>query len=312
MRPERAWVRLESGRRLDLLQPDPDSWTDRDLAIGLSRTYRWGGHSCWDLPLSVAQHSLLVLVLRQKITPLDKLTRGEARRELLHDADEGMLSFDPISPLKPHLGADYDSLVSWFRVDRGRVLRIGRFGPLEQPPPLLGRGGQGTPGLLCLELRLTHSDGGSLLRRIALRAGRCDFGRRGSPIRFRGLAHDFRCFLRLFRRQLGGGASGVIRRCVTFGFGDGLPDLGQLCEQTVSLSLGSCALSRRAVCGGTRFDHLGRQPVAVGLGGIPGGVGTKASSASACACSAVVAAERAASTSPPNRSSARFWATCPR
>jgi len=49
---------------------------------------------------------LLVLVLRQKLTPLDKLTRGEARRELLHDADEGMLSFDPISPLKPHLGAD--------------------------------------------------------------------------------------------------------------------------------------------------------------------------------------------------------------
>jgi hypothetical protein len=33
MRPERAWVRLESGRRLNLLQPDPDSWTDRDLAL---------------------------------------------------------------------------------------------------------------------------------------------------------------------------------------------------------------------------------------------------------------------------------------
>ncbi len=106
MRPERAWVRLESGRRLNLLQPDPDSWTDRDLAVGLSRTYRWGGHSCWNLPLSVAQHSLLVLVLRQKIAPLDTMTREEALRELLHDADE-MLGFDPISPLKPHLGADY-------------------------------------------------------------------------------------------------------------------------------------------------------------------------------------------------------------
>jgi hypothetical protein len=115
MRPERAWIRLESGRRLNLLQPDPDSWTDRDLAIGLSRTYRWGGHSCWDLPLSVAQHSLLVLVLRQKIAPPDRLTRGEALRELLHDADEGMLSFDPISPLKLHLGADYDGLVSRLR-----------------------------------------------------------------------------------------------------------------------------------------------------------------------------------------------------
>jgi hypothetical protein len=111
MRPERAWVRLESGRRFNLLQPDPVSWTDRDLAIGLSRTYRWGGHSCWDLPLSVAQHSRLVLVPRQKIAPLDRLTRGEALRELLHDAG-GMLSFDPISRLKPHLGTDYDNLDS--------------------------------------------------------------------------------------------------------------------------------------------------------------------------------------------------------
>src|ERR1700756_5770621 len=112
MRPERAWVRLESGRRLTLLQPTPDSWTDSDLAIGLSRIYRWGGHSCWDLPLSVAQHSVLVLVLRQSMMPFDRLTRAEALRELLHDADEGMLSFDPISPLKPHLGDDYEQLVA--------------------------------------------------------------------------------------------------------------------------------------------------------------------------------------------------------
>ena len=48
MRPDRAWVRLGSGRRLDLLDPRPDQWTDRDLAVGLSRTYRWGGHSRWD------------------------------------------------------------------------------------------------------------------------------------------------------------------------------------------------------------------------------------------------------------------------
>ena len=42
MRPERAWVRLQSGKRLDLLDPDMMAWEDRDLAIGLSRTYRWG------------------------------------------------------------------------------------------------------------------------------------------------------------------------------------------------------------------------------------------------------------------------------
>ena len=52
----RAWVLLPSGRRLDLLNPDPQAWTDHDLAVGLSRTYRWAGYSAWDLPLSVAQH----------------------------------------------------------------------------------------------------------------------------------------------------------------------------------------------------------------------------------------------------------------
>ncbi len=107
MRPDRAWVLLGSGRRLNLVDPQPDDWRDTDLAVGLSRTYRWGGHSRWDLPLSVAQHSLLVLVLRQQMQPHQPLTPGEALRELLHDADEGLLGFDPISPLKPHLGGDF-------------------------------------------------------------------------------------------------------------------------------------------------------------------------------------------------------------
>jgi len=110
MRPDRAWVLLGSGRRLNLVDPQPDDWQDTDLAVGLSRTYRWGGHSHWDLPLSVAQHSLLVLVLRQQMQPHQPLTPGEALRELLHDADEGLLGFDPISPLKPHLGRDFAAL----------------------------------------------------------------------------------------------------------------------------------------------------------------------------------------------------------
>ena len=112
MRPDRAWVRLSSGRRLDLIAPQPTDWTDLDLAVGLSRTYRWGGHSIWDLPLSVTQHSLLVLVLRQQIQPHQPLTPGEALRELLHDADEGLVGFDPISPLKPHLGSEFSALTS--------------------------------------------------------------------------------------------------------------------------------------------------------------------------------------------------------
>jgi hypothetical protein len=78
MKPDRAWVRLSSGRRLDLINPKPGDWTDLDLAVRLSRTYRWGGHSTWDLPLSVAQHSLLVLVLRQQMRPHQPLTLREA------------------------------------------------------------------------------------------------------------------------------------------------------------------------------------------------------------------------------------------
>jgi hypothetical protein len=45
MNAHRAWVLLPSGRRLDLLNPDPWAWTDDDLATGLSRTYRWAGYS---------------------------------------------------------------------------------------------------------------------------------------------------------------------------------------------------------------------------------------------------------------------------
>lgn len=112
--PGRAWVLLGSGKRLNLLDPQSGDWTDQDLAIGLSRTYRWGGHSKWDLPLSVAQHSLLVLVLRQQMQ-YSPLTPSEALRELLHDADEGLLGFDPISPLKPHLDGGFDALTQRLR-----------------------------------------------------------------------------------------------------------------------------------------------------------------------------------------------------
>ena len=107
MNAERAWVRLPSGKRLDLLDPTPFDWEDEDLALGLSRTYRWGGHSAWPMPMSVAQHSLLVLALRRQAGALDG---PDALRELLHDADEGLLGFDCISVLKPFLGARFREL----------------------------------------------------------------------------------------------------------------------------------------------------------------------------------------------------------
>jgi len=111
MKPDRAWVRLGSGRRLDLLDPQPDQWLDQDLAVGLSRTYRWGGHSCWELPLSVAQHSLLVLVLRQQMQPHQPLTPGEALWELLHDTDK-LIGFDLVAMPRLHLGAEFQTLAA--------------------------------------------------------------------------------------------------------------------------------------------------------------------------------------------------------
>ena len=81
----RAFVLLKSRRRLDLLNPDPQAWTDGDLAAGLSRTMRWGGATQWAHPLSVAQHSLTVLTIRETEGPL---TAREGLRELLHDATE--------------------------------------------------------------------------------------------------------------------------------------------------------------------------------------------------------------------------------
>lgn len=102
----RAWIRLPSGRHLDLVNPQPDAWLDLDLAARLSRTYRWGGESTWPLPLSVAQHSLSVLALR-RAWAASPLSPGEALLELLHDAEEGFLGFDCISPLKAVLGQPF-------------------------------------------------------------------------------------------------------------------------------------------------------------------------------------------------------------
>ena len=108
---ERAWILFRSGSRLNLLSPHPDAWTDEDLATGLSRTYRWGGHSAWDFPLSVAQHSLTDLALREAMEER-ALAPREALRELLHDATEALIGgIDPITPLKPHLGVGYHRIV---------------------------------------------------------------------------------------------------------------------------------------------------------------------------------------------------------
>ena len=103
---DRAWMRLPSGLRLDLISPDAQAWTDQDLAIRLARTFRWGGESRWSTPLSVAQHSLQVLEIARKAAR-HGMALAHQRRELLHDAEEGFLGFDCIAPLKPALGEPF-------------------------------------------------------------------------------------------------------------------------------------------------------------------------------------------------------------
>lgn len=106
---QRAWVRLPSGNHLDLVNPDPYAWTDEDLASRLARTYRWSGESQWPLPMSVAQHALMVLALyRQQTGGVTNLMAE--RRELHHDSDEGLFGFDCVSPLKPILGDPFKAL----------------------------------------------------------------------------------------------------------------------------------------------------------------------------------------------------------
>src|SRR3954469_17582554 len=116
----RAWVRMPSGRRLDLLDPTPFDWDDADLALGLARTYRWGGHSAWPLPLSVAQHSITVMLLRRAASkaPLAPLVE---LRELLHDAEAGLLGFDALSVIKPFLGDGFRALTA--RLEQAVFLR---------------------------------------------------------------------------------------------------------------------------------------------------------------------------------------------
>lgn len=100
----RAWQRMLSGRRLDLLDPSPLDIEIEDIAHGLARVARWNGQTSGNHAFSVAQHSLLVEELCAHFRPgLDRRWRLAA---LLHDAPEYVIG-DMISPFKAALGLDY-------------------------------------------------------------------------------------------------------------------------------------------------------------------------------------------------------------
>ena len=56
----RAWQRMLSGRKLDILSPSPLDIEIEDIALGLSRVTRWNGQTTGAHAYSVAQHSILV------------------------------------------------------------------------------------------------------------------------------------------------------------------------------------------------------------------------------------------------------------
>jgi 5'-deoxynucleotidase YfbR-like HD superfamily hydrolase len=105
--PARAWQRMLSGRRLDLLDPSPLDVEIDDIAHGLARVARWNGQTKGAHIFSVAQHSLLVETLaRAKVPRLDAAGR---RAILLHDAPEYVIG-DMISPFKAVIGDSYKAV----------------------------------------------------------------------------------------------------------------------------------------------------------------------------------------------------------
>ena len=68
-KPPRAWQRMLSGRRLDLLDPSPMDIEIEDIAHGLARVARWNGQTVGDHGFSVAQHSLVVEEIAAHIKP---------------------------------------------------------------------------------------------------------------------------------------------------------------------------------------------------------------------------------------------------
>ena len=102
----RAWQRMLSGRRLDLLDPSPLDIEIEDIAHGLARVARWNGQTSGAHIFSVAQHTLLVETIARERAALD---RRAAARALLHDAPEYVIG-DMISPFKAVIGDAYKAV----------------------------------------------------------------------------------------------------------------------------------------------------------------------------------------------------------
>ena len=127
-RPARAWQRMLSGRRLDLLDPTPVDIEVADIAHGLAFVARWNGQTTGDWPYSVAEHSLLVEALYGRAQPAVPARWRLAA--LLHDAPEYVIG-DMISPVKSAVGPGYAALEA--RLSAAIHLRFGLPAVLPVP-----------------------------------------------------------------------------------------------------------------------------------------------------------------------------------
>ncbi|WP_425074973.1 hypothetical protein [Sagittula sp. S175] len=128
-KPPRAWQRMLSGRRLDLLDPTPVDIEIEDIAHGLAFVARWNGQTQGDYAYSVAEHSLLVEDLFTRMHP--KATPAQRLTALLHDAPEYVIG-DMISPVKAAVGPQYGELDK--RLTAAIHIRFGL--PAVTPPRL--------------------------------------------------------------------------------------------------------------------------------------------------------------------------------
>ena len=103
----RAWQRMLSGRRRDLLDPSPLDIEIEDIAHGLARVARWNGQTNGAHIFSVAQHALLVEALARAKAP--RLDASGRLAVLLHDAPEYVIG-DMISPFKVVIGDNYKAV----------------------------------------------------------------------------------------------------------------------------------------------------------------------------------------------------------
>jgi uncharacterized protein len=126
--PGRAWQRMLSGRRLDLLDPAPRDIEIADIAHGLARVARWNGQTSGPHVFSVAQHALLVEAIGGGLAP--DAGRAERLELLLHDAPEYVIG-DIISPFKAAIGDSYKA------VERRLLAAIRQRFELSEPSPVL-------------------------------------------------------------------------------------------------------------------------------------------------------------------------------